>query len=93
MRLQPRRAASIVGLARMLCADLPVTLHALAAGQISEWRATLIARETATLTPTGRRTVDSALSGRIGALGDRALARMLCADLPYAARPREWGAQ
>ena len=74
-RISPTRAASMLGLARMLCADLPCTLHALASGEISEWRATLIARETAALTPTGRRTVDSALSGRVGQLGDRALAR------------------
>ena len=74
-RIPPTRAQSMVGLARMLCADLPCTLHALTEGEISEWRATLIARETATLSAADRRSVDTALSGRVGQLGDRAVAR------------------
>ena len=50
-RISPARAATAVGLARMLCTDLPGTLDALTGGLISEWRATLVARETATLSP------------------------------------------
>ena len=51
----PRVAAParsrLVGLAQALTAELPATLAALRAGETSEWRATIIARETACLGP------------------------------------------
>jgi hypothetical protein len=52
-------------------------LAALTAGETTEWRATLVARETACLSREDRRAVDAALAGRpggIGALGDAQVA-------------------
>ncbi|MCU0284597.1 MAG: HNH endonuclease, partial [Candidatus Nanopelagicales bacterium] len=77
-RVSPHRGQSLVGLARALCEELPCTLAALAAGEISEWQAMLVARETAVLAPADRRTVDLRLSGQLGRLGDRAVAREAC---------------
>jgi hypothetical protein len=50
---------------------MPHTLAALTRGEISEWRATLIVRETATLTREHRRQVDSELAGRLAGAGDK----------------------
>lgn len=74
-RVSPHRGRSLVGMARALAEDLPCTLAALAEGQISEWQAMLVARETAVLSAADRSTVDARLAGRLGRLGDRALAR------------------
>ena len=46
-RDSPHRGGRHLGLAEALTGELPHTLAALEAGQLSEWRATLIARETA----------------------------------------------
>ncbi|MCU0283911.1 MAG: HNH endonuclease [Candidatus Nanopelagicales bacterium] len=56
---------------------------ALADGEISEWQAMLVARETAVLSAQDRASVDRALEGRLGRMGDRAIAREACrlADL------------
>ncbi|QWZ06500.1 DUF222 domain-containing protein [Nocardioides panacis] len=73
-RDSPVKGARHLGLARSLVGELPHTLAALAAGQTSEWRATLIARETACLSGADRVRVDAELAARpggIGALGDR----------------------
>jgi hypothetical protein len=64
-------------LAEALTKELPQTLAALEAGLISEWRATLVARETACLSVEHRRQVDAELAARrggIGGLGDQAIA-------------------
>ena len=50
-----------LGLAKNLRAELPNTLAGLQDGTLSEWRATLIARETAHLSPTDRGNIDAAL--------------------------------
>ena len=50
-----------LGLAKNLRAELPNTLARLQDGTLSEWRATLIARETAHLSPTHRGNIDAAL--------------------------------
>ncbi len=50
-----------LGLARVLTRELPCTLGALRAGNISEWRATLVARETACLSREHRAVVDQEL--------------------------------
>ena len=55
---------------------MPHTLTALETGQLNEWRATLLARETACLTPADRAAVDDELAPDTGTLdgaGDRAL--------------------
>ncbi|MFC7496191.1 MULTISPECIES: DUF222 domain-containing protein, partial [unclassified Nocardioides] len=60
-RESPARAVRYVGLAKALTTELPHTRAALAAGALSEWRATLIARETSCLTPEDRAVVDAAI--------------------------------
>ncbi len=75
-RESPHRGSRHLGLAEALVSELPHTLAALEAGQISEWRATLIARETACLSLEHRRHVDAELAARplgLGALGTREL--------------------
>jgi hypothetical protein len=76
-RDSPARGAQHLGLAEALTRELPHTLAALEKGHISEWRATLIARETACLSVEHRRAVDAELAanpGGIAALGNRAVA-------------------
>ncbi|MBA2531548.1 MAG: DUF222 domain-containing protein [Nocardioidaceae bacterium] len=76
-RDSPHRGGQHLRLAVALTGELPHTLAALAAGQISEWRATLIARETACLSVEHRRQVDAELAARpggMGAMGDRGIA-------------------
>jgi hypothetical protein len=59
---------------------MPRTLAALQTGRISEWRATILVRETAVLTREDRESIDAELAGsgaaldRLEQLGDRALA-------------------
>ena len=96
-RDSPNKGGRHVGLAKALVREMPHTLHALAAGEINEWRATIIVRETATLRPEHRAVVDRALAGRLGKLGDRAVereTRKLAYQLdPAAAIRRVRGAQ
>lgn len=74
-RMSPARADTLVGLARLLCEDLPGTLAALGAGEISEWQAVLVGREAVVLSAAGRRQMDSELAPRLGPLGDRRVAQ------------------
>jgi hypothetical protein len=60
-RESPNRGARHLGLARILVAELPHTLAAMRAGWCTEWRATLVARETACLSLEDRRRVDAEL--------------------------------
>jgi hypothetical protein len=60
-RESPNRGARHVGLAKVLVAELPHTLAAMRAGWCTEWRATLVARETACLSLEDRRRVDAEL--------------------------------
>ncbi len=63
-----------VGLAMTLRRELTLTREALRAGRITEWKATLIARETACLSLAHRQLVDEAIAGDVDALeamGDR----------------------
>ncbi|WP_188960172.1 DUF222 domain-containing protein, partial [Terrabacter tumescens] len=75
----PVQGAGHVRLALALTTDLPHTLAALEAGQLSEWRAQIIVRETAALDPADRRLVDAEVitdpTQPVAALGDRELAR------------------
>ena len=54
-RESPSRGSRHLGLARALTAEMPHTLAALTAGRLSEWRATLLVRETACLSVADRR--------------------------------------
>ena len=70
-RDSPFRGGRYLGLAQALTSELPPTLAALRAGDISEWRATLVARETACLDPADRRAADAELGPVLAGLGDR----------------------
>ena len=70
----PHRASSLVGLAGVLTAEMPHTMTAFNAGDVSEWRVTVLARETACLSRAHRAHVDAALGPRLGDLSTRQLA-------------------
>jgi hypothetical protein len=75
-RESPLRGSRHLGSALALTAEMPHTLAALACGRLSEWRATLLVRETACLSVEDRRRVDAELCADPGTLegkGDRAL--------------------
>jgi hypothetical protein len=74
-RDSPHHGGRHLGLARALLTEMPHTLDALTRGQISEWRATLLVRETACLTRADRTRADAELAttpGGLAALGDTA---------------------
>ena len=68
-RESPFRGGRYVGLAQALLSELPATMAALRAGDISEWRATIVARETACLDPADRRAADAELGPAPGRAG------------------------
>jgi 5-methylcytosine-specific restriction endonuclease McrA len=70
-RNSPHRGSRMLATARALVTDLPHTLAALARGETSEHRATLVAKETSVLDGDGRRRVDAELATRLPDLGDR----------------------
>ena len=59
-----------VGLARALVRELPGVLGVLARGETTEWRATLIVRETAHLPVEQRAQVDAAIADELAGWGD-----------------------
>ncbi len=95
-RESPHRGSRLVGLAQALVHEMPATMGALRAGEISEWRATIVARETACLTREDRQLADNQLAGRLAHLGDRqceAAARAVAYALdPHACTARSAGA-
>ena len=62
-RESPHRGSRHLGLAKVLSGEMPHTLTALLEGRITEWRATLLARETACLGREDRILVDQILAG------------------------------
>ena len=69
-----RKGEQHVGLARVLRDEMCHTLSTLRSGKITEWRAMVLARETACLPREDRRVVDQRLAGdpdRLEAMGDR----------------------
>ena len=75
-RDSPSRGGRHLGLARALVSEMPHTLGALSDGSISEWRATLLVRETACLSREDRCRVDAELCAdpaTLAGLGDRAV--------------------
>ncbi|WP_235835784.1 MULTISPECIES: DUF222 domain-containing protein [Arthrobacter] len=75
-RESPAKGARLLGLAKALVVEMPRTLAALETGQLNEWRATLLVRETACLTAVDRAGVDAELAPDTGTLhgaGDRAV--------------------
>ena len=84
----PARGSRHLGLAEALVRELPHTMEHLEAGSVSEWRATIVCRETACLSPEDRATVDAALAADLPRLGDRqveARAKALACQLDAAA--------
>ena len=67
-RESPHKGHQHLGLATVLTGEMPHTLHALRSGRITEWRATLLVRETVCLSWENRRIVDRALAGDPDAL-------------------------
>lgn len=80
-RKSPVQGASHVRLALALTSELPHTMAALAAGELSEWRAQIIVRETAILTGEQRSLVDAEVVGghreTLAGWGDRELTRQV----------------
>ncbi len=72
-RCSPSQADRHVGLARALTREMSETMTALSAGEISEWRATILVRETATVSAEHRGEIDRRLAPDLRRLGDRAL--------------------
>ncbi len=61
-RESPARAGRLLGLAKALVTGMPRTLTALETGQLNEWHATLLVRETACLPAADRTAVDEELA-------------------------------
>lgn len=75
-RESPAKGSRLLGLAKALVTEMPHTLAALETGQLNEWRATLLVRETACLSAADRCAVDEELAPDVGTLagvGDRTL--------------------
>ena len=73
-RDSPARGGRHIGFATALVHEMPYTLAALEAGVLSEWRATLIVRESACLDLEDRRRLDAELCAdptRLDGMGDR----------------------
>ncbi|MDP9937677.1 hypothetical protein J2T11_004053 [Paenarthrobacter nicotinovorans] len=75
-RESPNRGSRLLGLAKALVMEMPRTLAALNSGQLNEWRATLLVKETACLSVEDRAAVDEELAADDGTFegkGDKAV--------------------
>jgi hypothetical protein len=75
-RESPFRGGRHLGFAKALVGEMPHTLAAMEAGTLSEWRATILARETACLSAEDRRSIDETLladPAKVESWGDRRL--------------------
>lgn len=70
-RDSPVRGSRLLGLARALVTEMPRTLEVLERGETTEWRAMILARETATLSAAHRTVVDAGLAPRLPGMSDR----------------------
>ena len=68
-RVSPHQGNRHLGVALALTRELPHTLAALTRGQISEWRATVVVKETAVLTAGHRTEVDRQLAADLAGSG------------------------
>ncbi|MBC7276741.1 HNH endonuclease signature motif containing protein [Nocardioides sp.] len=57
-RVSPAKGAKLLGLAKILVAEMPHTFGLMKAGLFSQWQATILARETACLSLEDRRVID-----------------------------------
>lgn len=60
-RVSPEKGAKLLGLAKILIAEMPHTFALMKAGLFSQWQATILARETACLSLDDRRVIDHQL--------------------------------
>ena len=77
-RESPHRGRQHLGLAKVVATELPHTWAAWRAGRINEWKATVVARETACLSLEHRLAVDECVASdpaALEAMGDRELAK------------------
>jgi hypothetical protein len=91
-RESPARGSRLLGLAKALVTEMPHTLAALDTGQLNEWRATLLVKETACLSAEDRCAVDEELSADTGTFigaGDRAV-RAAARAASYRRDPRSF---
>ncbi len=86
-RESPTRGSRHLGVAKALLHEMPHTMAALTAGELSEWRATLVVQATAVLDVDARREVDARLAGRLGKLSDRQV-RAAASAVAYELDPR-----
>lgn len=85
-RDSPARGGRHLGLAKALVHEMPHTLAALETGVLSEWRATLIVRESASLDVEDRRALDAELCGEPSGLDGMGDARVAAAAKAIAYR-------
>jgi hypothetical protein len=75
-RDSPARGGRHLGFAQALVHEMPHTLAALESGVLSEWRATLIVRESACLDVEDRRALDAELCADVASLDGKGDARI-----------------
>ncbi|MGY0390852.1 DUF222 domain-containing protein [Nocardioides sp. WG-D5] len=75
-RVSPDRGAKLLGLAKVLLAEMPHTFALMKAGLFSQWQATILARETACLSREDRRVIDHELCAT-GPAGEPARAMVM----------------
>jgi hypothetical protein len=80
------RGGRHLGFAKALVHEMPHTLAALECGALSEWRATLIVRESACLTVEDRRVLDAELCADVAKLDGMGDARIIAAAKDIACR-------
>lgn len=85
-RDSPARGGRHLGFAKALAHEMPYTLAALEAGVLSEWRATLIVRESACLDVEDRRVLDAELCADVANLEGLGDARVAAAAKAIAYR-------
>jgi len=85
-RDSPARGGRHLGFAKALVCEMPHTLAALQCGALSEWRATLIVRESACLDVEDRRKLDAELCGDVSKLDGMGDARITAAAKEIACR-------
>ncbi|WP_284985793.1 HNH endonuclease signature motif containing protein [Arthrobacter sp. fls2-241-R2A-172] len=75
-RESPNKGSRLLGLAKALVTEMPHTMAALESGQLNEWRATLLVKETACLSVEHRAAVDEEIApdtGTFDGAGDKAI--------------------
>jgi hypothetical protein len=82
----PAHGGRHLGFAKALVHEMPHTLAALERGALSEWRATLVVRESACLDVEDRRTLDAELCGDLTKLEGMGDARIIAAAKEIACR-------